>query len=636
MTIFGTARQKPVAASTGRLADQAGMTPGTTGLSVALASSHMGAAWADRFRAATVEFPSWSPARPDRLYFLSDEGGTTQVWMHDPDLGRVALTDQQLGVEAFVVLPDGSGITWWRDETGSEHGSWVVTLANDPTGAEVAPRRLVTGLPTGWGAGTSLAAGVVAVGLADDETYRVLVVAGESAPRVVYESALPAGIGREWETTAGGLSSDARLLCIRHSEGGDILHARLRVFDVIDGRVHGDLVDPGLTLKVAAWSPVPGDQRLAVVHERDGIERPALWDLATGARRDYSLDLPGPVEVADWWPDGSALLLVHRHRSRDELLRLDLRSGEVSDVHDPQGSVTGAAVRPDGAVWLREESAGRAPRIRTTGGRVVLASPRPPAPGRPHEVLDVAGPAGRTEVLLCRPDGDGPHPLVLMVHGGPEWAYPDDLDPWEQALVDNGYAVAKVNYRGSTGREVAWRTALHGANIGLPEVSDVVAGLDFLVASGVADPSRVAIEGWSWGGYVAVLAAGRYPDRFGAVIGGVPVCDLVLCHEDCSPAQQAYDLAIMGGSPDELPEAYAERSPITYVDAVTAPMLLIAGEHDSACPIRQVRHYRDVLRARGGLVETHIYPAGHHANSVDEQLRHAEIELDFLARHLAG
>ena len=63
-------------------------------------------------------------------------------------------------------------------------------------------------------------------------------------------------------------------------------------------------------------------------------------------------------------------------------------------------------------------------------------------------------------------------------------------------------------------------------------------------------------------------------------------------------------------------------------------MLLIAGEHDSACPIRQVRHYADALRASGGDVRLHVYDAGHHANAVDEQLVHAELELAFLAEHL--
>jgi dipeptidyl aminopeptidase/acylaminoacyl peptidase len=100
--------------------------------------------------------------------------------------------------------------------------------------------------------------------------------------------------------------------------------------------------------------------------------------------------------------------------------------------------------------------------------------------------------------------------------------------------------------------------------------------------------------------------------------------------------QQAYDLAVMGGGPTELPDLYAERSPITYVDRVRAPMLLIAGEHDSACPVRQVRHYADTLRSLGGQVDLHVYAAGHHANTLDEQLLQRELELAFLARHLAG
>jgi dipeptidyl aminopeptidase/acylaminoacyl peptidase len=292
-------------------------------------------------------------------------------------------------------------------------------------------------------------------------------------------------------------------------------------------------------------------------------------------------------------------------------------------------------VRPGGEVWLREESADRSPRIRTTGGAVVLEPlAPPPVPGRPHESITFAGPAGPTHLLLTRPDGPGPYPAVLAVHGGPEWSYPDDLDPWEQALVEHGYAVVKVNYRGSTGSTVAWRTALHEGNIGFPEVEDVVAGLDHLVAAGVVDPRRVAIEGWSWGGYVTLLAAGLHPGRFAAAIAGIPVCDSVMTHEDCSPPQRAYDLAIMGGSPSELPDQYAQRSPITYVDRVRAPVLVIAGEHDSACPVRQVRHYVDELRAGGRVVEAHIYPAGHHTNSIEARLRNAETTLAFLARHV--
>ena len=79
-----------------------------------------------------------------------------------------------------------------------------------------------------------------------------------------------------------------------------------------------------------------------------------------------------------------------------------------------------------------------------------------------------------------------------------------------QALVDHGYAVAMVNYRGSTGYGRAFRESIVG-NYGLPECADIVRALDSLVADGIADPARVAIEGWSWGGYLSLLAPGLYP-----------------------------------------------------------------------------------------------------------------------------
>ena len=588
--------------------------------------------WRQRFTAPFTDFPRWSRARPDRLVFVSNEGGSTQVWSTDLATGeRRVVTDQQIGVEEVVLTPDGAGAVWWSDDSGDENGQWVVTSLE---GGDVRPL-LPTVLP-GWSQGIALAGSTVAVALADDSVYRLFVAIGGEEPRLVRESLRPFGLGREWETTAGGLSADGGLICYRHSDVGDMLHFGLRVIDAETEQVMADIVDDGLTLKVASWSPVLGDQRLAVIHERDGIERPALWDPLTGVRRDYHMDLPGPVDVADWWPDASALLLLHECDGRSQLFRLDLEDGSITLTHDPQGWISGAAVRPNCDVWLREESAERPPIVRTVSGELVLSpsGDRPPG-GSPHRSLHFTGPTGEsTHMMLIVPPGEAPFPVVMMVHGGPEEIYPDDFDPWEQALVDHGYAVAKVNYRGSTGSTVAWRTATHGGNIGFPEVADIIAGLDFLVAEGIADPQSAAIEGWSWGGYVALLAIGLHPSKFAAAIGGIPVCDYVMTHEDCSPPQRAYDLAIMGGSPADLPGLYAERSPSTYLDRVQTPVLLIAGEHDSACPIRQVRHYGATLAARDVPVQIHVYEAGHHANSVDETLQHAELELEFLARYL--
>ena len=147
------------------------------------------------------------------------------------------------------------------------------------------------------------------------------------------------------------------------------------------------------------------------------------------------------------------------------------------------------------------------------------------------------------------------------------------MDRWApdvQAHVDAGFLVAMVNYRGSEGFGQAWRDALTG-NIGIYELEDVLAGLDDLVARGLADPYRVVLAGWSWGGYVTLMGAGRFPDRFRSLIAGVPVADYIAAFEDEAPSLQAIDRVLFGGSPDEVPELYRERNPLTYAGQRAPP-----------------------------------------------------------------
>ena len=109
----------------------------------------------------------------------------------------------------------------------------------------------------------------------------------------------------------------------------------------------------------------------------------------------------------------------------------------------------------------------------------------------------------------------------MSVHGGPEWHQRDAYDAESLALVDEGYAVALVNYRGSTGYGIPLRETLT-RNIGFPESEDVVACLDALVDDEVADPDHAFFVGWSWGGYLACLNAGINPGRWRALVAGIP------------------------------------------------------------------------------------------------------------------
>ena len=587
-------------------------------------------AWVRRFTAPRVGFPAWRAARPDLLAFISTETGARQAWIHDLGTGkREQVSDEPIGVEEVLVTPDGDRIVWWHDATGDERGHWV---ARPAAGGDTTD--LVPGVPDGWAMGIAMEGSVIAVGVSTEDDYRVYVARDGSPATLVYRHEQPAGVGREWGQGPGGLSADGTILCIRHCEHGDLLHPALRALDVATGATIGDLADEGRRMDPGAWSPVPGDQRLALVSERGPFERPAIWDPAAGERRDVVVDLPGAVFPVAWYPDGSALLVRHEHEGVDELHRLDPATGRTAPAARTRGEILDAAVRPDGRVWLHAGDSIRPTAVLDDAGEEVLAAEGDRAPeGRPLRSYWFDGPGGRVQAWVVSPEGDGPFPTVMYAHGGPEWHQRDGFDPEIQALVDHGLAVAMVNYRGSTGYGIAFRELLV-RNIGFPESEDLLACLDALARDGVADPDRAFLAGWSWGGYLGCLNVGLHPDRYRAVFAGIPTGDYVDAHEHSSPPLQAWDVAYMGGHPADVPDLYRERDPMTYVEHGTAPVLIIAGRNDSRCPFSSAEHWVEAYRRHGGSVRMHVYDAGHHANDMAEQVLHARLIAEFFLEHV--
>ena len=579
-------------------------------------------AWERRFRAPTIGFPTWPLDAPDRLAFSSNESGSWQLYAWDRAAGaRRRVTDNPIGTVDGFVMADGEGIAWFDDTTGDEIGRWMLeAFGGGPA------RPLVDAVPAAWSTGVAVRVGVVALGTGGPEGFRVY-AAVDGGPAVV--------LHEHPETLeVAGLSRLGELLCIEHSEHGDTMHPALRLLDPRTGGTRGEQWDgEGLGLRAGRWSPVPGDQRLAIVHERHGLERPGIWDAATGERRNARLEeLPGEVGVLDWWPDGSALLVLHEHEGRGQLLRLDAETlATPVPVEHPAGTISGARVRPDGDVWYRISSGARAASVlRASDGAEVLRPGGEPAPeGRSYRSFFFQNPKGqRVHGFVAAPPGPGPHPIVMEVHGGPTWAYTDTFMPSVQAAVDHGYAVAMVNYRGSTGYGTEFRDALIG-DPGFPEVEDTLAGLDALIAEGTADPARAIVAGGSWGGYITLLAVALHPDRWAAGVAEVPVADYPTAYADESAPLQAMDRTLFGGSPEEVPDLYRERSPLTYVDRVTAPLLIVAGDNDSRCPIRQVLSYVDALEARGHPFELYRFDAGHGSMVVEERIRQTRRILEF-------
>jgi dipeptidyl aminopeptidase/acylaminoacyl peptidase len=585
--------------------------------------------WRRRLTAPRVDDVDWNATAPDHLAIVSTESGASQAWAWDLSSGeRRQASADGVGAEEAHMTPDGRGVVWWLDPSGDERGRWMVTPFD---GGEPSP---LLDVPDMWVSGLSLVRDSIAAGFSDDECYLVVVRHGEGPITELYRHAQPAGVGQDWPQGPGGLSADASLLAIWHSETSNIENPSIRVVDAHTGDVVADLVDEGMAVVAAGWSPIAGDERLVVHREIAGTVRPWLWVPRDGSLAELAVDAEGAVTLADWFPSGDELLLHVDHHARHGLVRFHLGDGATEASVAPGGTIDGAGVRPDGAVWYRHEDGVRPPAFRDAAtGEQVLRLADPPPAGRPWEVVWFDNPHGQAiQGWFMRPDGEPPFPTVVSVHGGPNYHNTDAFEPRRQAFADEGYAVLLVNYRGSTGYGRAFRQALYG-DIGFPESEDIVAGLDHVIGLGLVDPDRVFLEGWSWGGYLATLNAGINPDRWRGVIAGIPVGDSVAAHYESAPALQAWDVAVMGGTPMEVPELFRERNPMTYVDRVRAPMLLIAGEHDSRCPLGQVMTYAHALRVRGRDVQVHLYPGGHHANDVDEQIRHVELTLDFMRRH---
>ncbi|MBW3639220.1 MAG: prolyl oligopeptidase family serine peptidase [Actinobacteria bacterium] len=582
-------------------------------------------AWEQRFRATRVSLPEWAKDAPDRCLYVSNPTGTFELYAWDRADGTTRQVTERLhGTTEGALSPDGEHIWWFSDTGGDEFGSWRrQSFAGGPD-SDATP-----GVPPAYPAGLAIGRTRTVVGCSTDDGSVVYVVEPTGA-RVLYAS--------EHDADLAGMSRDESLVVLEHSEHGDSRHRALRVLTVTGETVWERWDGPGLGLSAVGFSPVDGDSRLLAMHERTGRMLPFLVDPATGAEVHPDLSgLPGDLD-ADWYPDASALLLRAESRGRSTLHRLPLTGGaadgSVERLPTPVGTVNDATARPDGSVEFSWSSAAEPTVVRSTAGAVVLAPPGRPAP--PSVAVSdafVDGPGGSIHALVATPDGSGPWPTAFVVHGGPTWHDSDAFAADRAAYIDLGCAVVQVNYRGSTGYGSAWRDAITGRP-GLTELEDLTAVQDWAVSSGLADPRRCVLTGGSWGGYLTLLGLGTSPERWAAGVAAVPVADYVAAYADEMEQLRAFDRSLFGGSPEQLPELYAQCSPLTYIERLRAPVLVLAGANDPRCPIRQIDNWLAAAAAAGTSVEVYRFDAGHGSLVVDERVRQMRAELEFVARVL--
>ena len=303
--------------------------------------------WRQRFSAVRMSLPEPADHVQDHAVYVSNSNGRYELYCWDiaDDVHSIA-TSRPDGTVHGTVSADGSELLWFDDTDGDEFGRWQrQPFGSGPGSASPSMPTVPPGYPGGLEAGR----GVIIAGFVDDDGTRIHLSAGGHEPQIVYRHANDASVD--------GLSRDETIWLLAHSEHGDSRYPALRAIAVADGEVLGALDDnPGKGLEAIAFSPIAGDQRVLVGHERRGHDQLLIWDIATGEVTELDIELPGDV-YGEFYPDAESLLILQTNAGRTSMHRYRLSTGELTDLPAAPGVISGAITRPDGAVWYRWSSA---------------------------------------------------------------------------------------------------------------------------------------------------------------------------------------------------------------------------------------------------------------------------------------
>jgi dipeptidyl aminopeptidase/acylaminoacyl peptidase len=230
---------------------------------------------------------------------------------------------------------------------------------------------------------------------------------------------------------------------------------------------------------------------------------------------------------------------------------------------------------------------------------------------------------------LTVPKGEGPFPLIVLPHGGPFVSETVVYDEWGQMLANNGYLVLQPQYRGSTnyGLEYYQSAFINGGQGGYSMQDDKDDGALYLVEQGLADKDRIAMFGWSYGGYAALVAASRTPQIYQCVIAGAAVSDTLM-------QVSYYSDRVRGSQEVEQLNMWRDSiNPIKEVSKVNVPIMLVHGNVDQRVPPAHVRKYLDELEKYNKPYKyVELDGADHFSNTLffDHQITLYQSMIDYL------
>jgi dipeptidyl aminopeptidase/acylaminoacyl peptidase len=416
-------------------------------------------------------------------------------------------------------------------------------------------------------------------------------VSGERGPRLLTRADEHAAYEKpEW-------SPDGRFIyCV--SDAGRELAAPARI-EVGSGELIY-VVEPEVEVDEAALDPT--GQRLAYALNRDGAAEIVIRTLSSGTEHRVEGLAPGALYA--YWQGA---------------LAWD-RSGQRLAI-----SWTASRMSPNVFVWSAEEASAR---------QVTFAGTVDQGLVEPEHVRFPSFDGREIPALFYgTPDQGQRPPCVVFVHGGPEGQYRPTFQPIVQYLASAGFAVLAPNVRGSTGYGKTY-THLDDVRKRMDSVADLAHAVYWLRDSGRADPQRIAVYGGSYGGFMVLSALTTYPDLWAAGVDLVGIANFVTFLERTGPWRRHLREAEYGSLENDR-DFLEEISPITKVDRIRAPLLVIHGANDPRVPIGEAEQMVAQLRSLGRSVEfLRLDDEGHQIAKLHNKLVAYPMAADFLKRHL--
>jgi dipeptidyl aminopeptidase/acylaminoacyl peptidase len=601
----------------------------------------------ERFKRVAIEdlvgspYVDWSfgaidlSPQGDEVAFSWNKTGNFEIY--SAPIEREKLFQLTAGTERSVSprwAPDGSQLAFLRDKGGDERWDiWLVdregeherNLTNEPA---------VSHRDISWSPDGRRIAFVSNVG---GKGFGVSVIDVKSGAKKALTDGSHDDLQPRWSPDGGKILFASRREKTRTNIGLYLVPADGGAVTALDTRKGNDGES-----QHASFSP-EGD-RIAFTTNVRGRYEPAIAKLdgdRVGEVEYLTQNIHDETEPV-WRPDGRGILHLHSEESEVSVRRVFTVSHATHAVADRPGVHASARVGPDsdlvaylwtGArdpwdVWVTRERMVAPKRLTrslpSTVDPVTLVEPihvhYPGADGREIPALLYIPHAEAVR-------GGVPPPAIVHIHGGPTGQHLRWWDRASQWLANNGYVVLAPNIRGSTGYGREFQEANRG-DWGGKDLQDVVMGAQWLAKENIADPKRIGAYGGSYGGFMTLMVLSQAPNTWAAGVSVVGVVSWKTLYETTRGDLRDY-LERELGDPAKVPDLYRDRSPLTHVSKIKAPLLVLQGANDPRVPRSEAKLMTDALRAAGKTYDEHVYEGEGHGfrtrdNAIDSLRRATE------------